>query len=148
MSTDHDRIQELLAGYALRALSGEDAAEADHVLDEHVPACEDCRATLAAFDGVTADLALATDPVSPPELLLARLHRDMEPRRSPRAWQAGRIVAVAASVVLIVGVTGLALTRGAAPSRSPTRSTTGASAGARSRPPGWTGWRSRGPMCR
>ena len=112
MSTDHDRIQELLAGYALRALSGEDAAEADHVLDEHVPACEDCRATLAAFDGVTADLALATDPVSPPELLLARLHRDMEPRRSPRAWQAGRIVAVAASVVLIVGVTGLALTRG------------------------------------
>ena len=112
MSTDHDQIQELLAGYALRALSGEDAAEAERVLDEHVPACEDCRATLAAFEGVTADLAMATDPVAPPELLLARLHRDMEPRRAQRTWQAGRVVAVAASVVLIVGVTGLALTRG------------------------------------
>lgn len=112
MSTDHDQIHELLAGYALRALSGEDAAEAERLLDHHVPDCEDCRATLTAFDGVTADLALATEPVPPPDLLLARLHRDMEPRRAQRLWQPSRIVAVAASVVLIVGVTGLALTRG------------------------------------
>ncbi|HYJ60914.1 MAG TPA: anti-sigma factor [Actinomycetota bacterium] len=115
MSTDHDHIQELLAGHALRALSGEDAAEAARALDEHVPACEDCRRTLAAFDETAADLALATPPVAPPDLLLARLHRDMAPRRAARSWHPGRVMAVAASVVLVVGVTGLALTRGGGP---------------------------------
>ena len=43
----YDRIDELLAGYALRSLSGEDAAEADRVLSEHVPAATRCRETLA-----------------------------------------------------------------------------------------------------
>lgn len=111
--TDHDQIQELLAGYALRALSGPDAAAAERALDEHVPGCEDCRRTLEAFGAVTADLAFATPAETPPDLLLARLHREMTPRRGPaRAWQTGRIAAVAASVVLIAGVAGLALTRG------------------------------------
>jgi hypothetical protein len=109
---DHEAIQELLAGYALRSLSGEDAAAAERALDEHVPACDDCRRSLDAFDAVAADLALATEPVAPPELLLARLHRDMEPRRrAGRSWNTGKVVAVAASIILVAGVSGLVLSR-------------------------------------
>ena len=37
MTEDHERIDELLAGYVLLSLSGEDAAEADRVLIDHVP---------------------------------------------------------------------------------------------------------------
>jgi hypothetical protein len=111
--TDHERIEELLAGYALRSLSGADAAAAEQALSEHVPGCEDCRRTLTAFDAVAGDLALSITPEAPPELLLARLHREMEPRRGPvRSWNPGRLVAVAASVVLVVAVTGLVVSRG------------------------------------
>ena len=60
MSTlDHDRIDELLAGYVLRSLSGEDAAEADVLLFEHVPACSQCRATLNDFNGTLYNRQLA-----------------------------------------------------------------------------------------
>jgi hypothetical protein len=102
--TDHDRYEELLAGYVLRALSGPDAEEADALLADHVPDCGDCRTTLASFHAVSADLGLAADPLDPPETLLPQLHRELEPReRRPRALTA---VAVAASVVAIVGLTG------------------------------------------
>jgi hypothetical protein len=111
--TEHERIEELLAGYTLRSLTGEDAAAAEQALTEHVPGCEDCRRTLTAFDAVAGDLALSVPPEAPPELLLARLHREMEPRRGPvRSWNPGRLVAVAASVVLVVAVTGLVVSRG------------------------------------
>jgi hypothetical protein len=102
--TDHERIEELLAGYVLRSLSGEDAAEADRMLTDHVPDCAGCRETLIAFQAVSADLALVTDPVDPPEMVLARLHRELEPReRRPRTVAA---LAVAASVVAVIGLTG------------------------------------------
>lgn len=104
----HDRVEELLAGYALRALSGEDAAEADRVLAEHVPGCDRCRATLFAFTDVTADLALAADPIDPPETLLPRLHRELEPR-ARRA--VGRWAGVAAGVAVVVA-SGLTLSQG------------------------------------
>ena len=39
MNEDHVRIQELMAGYVLDGLSGEDAVEADRLLSEHVPSC-------------------------------------------------------------------------------------------------------------
>jgi len=113
---DHDEMQELLAGYVLRSLSGDDAAEADRILSEHVPGCADCRATLDAFQAVAGDLALDAPPVSPPDTLRARLGRELEPRgrtgRGLAGWNAGRIVAVAASVVVVVGVGAVALTRG------------------------------------
>jgi anti-sigma-K factor RskA len=114
--TDHQAIDELLAGYALRSLSGPDAREAERLLTEHVPACATCRDTLAAFGAVAADLALAAPGVSPPDTLLPRLHRSLGPRggRTGRAlvWSPGRIVAAAASVVLVVGLGGIALTGG------------------------------------
>lgn len=102
--TDHERYEELLAGYVLRALTGREAEEADLLLTDHVPDCVDCRATLSAFHAVSADLALAADPLEPPDTLLPQLHRELEPReRRPRSLTA---VAVAASVVAIVGLTG------------------------------------------
>jgi anti-sigma-K factor RskA len=104
----HERIDELLAGYALGALSGEDAAETDRLLAEHVPGCARCRATLLAFSDTAAELGLVPEPLDPPDLLLARLHREMEPRgRRPVARWTG----VAAGVAIAVVGAGLALSQ-------------------------------------
>jgi len=108
---DHERIEELLAGYALRSLDGPDADEADRLLADHVPTCLTCRRSIADFREVTGDLALAPDPVQVPDLLLPQIHRAMDdtPRASrsrfPTTW-----VAAAASVVALVAMGGLSLT--------------------------------------
>ena len=78
VTEDHERIEELLAGYALLSLEGEDAAEADRLLSEHVPGCARCRRTLADFQTLSGDLALAAPPADPPETLLPRIHRAMD----------------------------------------------------------------------
>ena len=109
MTETHEAIEELLAGYVLRSLSGEDAERADHLLSDHVPHCPACRDSLAMFQGVTADLALDASPIQPPDTLLPRLHRDLgdqDRRRRPVA-----VFAVAASVVAVVGFAGLAVTQ-------------------------------------
>ena len=112
MTDRHAETQELLAGYVLQSLSGEDAVEADRLLTEHLPGCSECRMMLDAFQAVVGELALDAEPVAPPEPLLPRIHREMEPRgRSGARWTPGRLVAAAASVVLVVGVGGLALTQ-------------------------------------
>ena len=102
--THHDRYEELLAGYALRALSGPDAAEADRLLIDHVPDCRECRETLTAFHAISADLALGAPPLEPPDTLLPQLHRELEPRE--RRSRALTTLAVAASVVALIGLTG------------------------------------------
>jgi anti-sigma-K factor RskA len=108
----HDEMHELLAGYVLRSLSGEDAAEADRILIDHVPGCEGCRATLDAFQAVAGELALDAHPLAPPDTLRVRLGRELEPRtRLSGRWSSWRIVAFAASVVLVVGIGGLVLTQ-------------------------------------
>ena len=110
MTEDHESIEELLAGYVLRSLSGEDATRADHLLSDHVRFCPTCRDSLVVFQGVTADLGLDATPVAPPETLLPRLHRDLGSqggRRRPVA-----IFAVAASVVAVVGLAGLTVSQG------------------------------------
>jgi len=94
----------------LRSLSGPDAAEADRLLADHVPGCSVCRETLAGFQSLTADLAFAGGSVAPPETLLPRLHRELEPvdrRRHPV-----QLFAVAAGVVAVVGLAGLAVSQG------------------------------------
>lgn len=109
MTETHEDIEELLAGYVLRSLSGEDAVRADHLLSDHVPHCPACRDSLAVFQAVTADLALEVTAIQPPDTLLPRLHRDLgaqDRRRRPVA-----IFAVAASVVAVVGFAGLAVTQ-------------------------------------
>ncbi len=109
MSDGHDQIDELLAGYVLRSLSGEDAARADRLLTDHVPGCAQCHETLAAFQSVAGDLALAAAPMAAPDTFLPRLHREMEPtarRRRPL-----QMFAVAASVVVVAGLAGLTVTQ-------------------------------------
>lgn len=108
MTDEHERIEELLAGYALLSLSGEDAVEADRLLADHVPGCLSCRRTLADLRAVVGDLALAAGGVAPPDLVLARIHRGIEEvpvgsRRSRR----GSLLALAASVVALVTMGGL-----------------------------------------
>jgi hypothetical protein len=113
VTEDHERIDELLAGYALLSLEGDDAAEADRLLSEHVPGCARCRRTLADFQALSGDLALASAPADPPETMLPRIHRAMDEvplqGRRPRR---GALVAVAASAVALVAMGGLSLVLG------------------------------------
>src|SRR5437762_4613633 len=107
----HGDIEELLAGYVLRSLSGEDAAEADRLLTEHVPTCTTCRDALAGFQRVAGDLAFEAAPIDPPELLLPRIHRELEVpqrRRRPRVF----VVGAAASIVAVIGLAGIAINQG------------------------------------
>lgn len=108
-TTDHERIEELLAGYVLWSLAGDDATEADRLLGDHVPGCEECRETLAAFQEVSAELAWDATPIDPPETLLPRLHRQLDDRTRRRRPMA--TLAVAASVAAVVGLGGLALSQ-------------------------------------
>jgi hypothetical protein len=110
VTTDHDENDELLAGYALRSFTDEDAARADRLLADHVPGCDACRTTLAAFHELTADLALDVEPVAPPETLLPRLHRELG--QQPARRRSLQIVAVAAGVAAVVGLAGLSLNQG------------------------------------
>ena len=125
MTEDHERIDELLAGYALLSLSGEEAADADRILVDHVPSCATCRATLSEFQAVSSDLALAAPPVDPPETLLPRLHHAMDEvplaSRTPRR---GALIAVAASAVALVAMGGLSLVLGNRLSNAETRTGT------------------------
>jgi hypothetical protein len=111
VALDHDRIEELLAGYALLSLSGEDADEADRLLAEHVPSCLDCRQTIIDLQILTGDLALGADPVPPPDLVIARIHRGLDDVPvTPRRARRGTFVALAASVVALVAMGGLSFT--------------------------------------
>jgi hypothetical protein len=104
---DHEEIEALLAGYALRSLSGEDAVLADRLLAEHVPGCFSCRGTLDAFLAVASDLALEPAPLDPPHTLLPRLHHDLVQKRRRVPF-----TAVAASVAILVLLSGFAVTEG------------------------------------
>ncbi|HET9671586.1 MAG TPA: hypothetical protein VFQ40_01900, partial [Actinomycetota bacterium] len=105
---EHERIEELLAGYVLRSLSGDDAVEVDRLLSAHVPTCVACRRLLLDLTATVADLALAVEPIPPPETLLPRLHRELEPRgRRPTGRWAG-----AAAIAAVVVVAGVAFSQG------------------------------------
>jgi hypothetical protein len=123
MVDSHEWIEELLAGYALRGLSGEDAVVADRLLSEHVPLCPICRDTLAAFQGVAGEMALAPTPVRPPDLLLQRMHDSLADsplrrRRPVSLW------AVAASFVAVLGLAGWNVTLGLRANHAEDRATT------------------------
>jgi hypothetical protein len=109
VTEDHDAIEELLAGYVLRSLSGPDAAAADRLLSDHVPSCGGCRRTLEDFQRLASDVGLAVDPSRPPETLLPRLHRQLEPRSQRRRPM--RIFAVAAGIAAFVGLAGLSVSQ-------------------------------------
>lgn len=105
MSPDHEQIDELLAGYLLQALSGEDAAEADRLLATHVPSCLRCRTTLQELQDLTGDLALIATPVAPPETLLPSVRRRTGKSGSTRS-KPFFAYAAAAMLVVVIGLTG------------------------------------------
>jgi len=116
---DHDRIEELLAGYVLLGLSGEDATRADRLLSEHVPSCPLCRETMAGFQAVVGELGLATCPARPPDLLLPRIRRSAEQvpvRRRRRA----SLAAVTAGVAALMGLGAFSMSIGSRMSRAET----------------------------
>lgn len=110
---DHERIEELLAGHALRSLSGADAEAADRILAEHVPTCPLCRETLAGFQAVAGDLALHEPPTEPPDLLLPRLREGIdEPPAAPRRRRVALLTSAAAIAALVaMGTWGIVLDR-------------------------------------
>jgi hypothetical protein len=117
MNEDHDRIEELLAGYVLLGLSGEDAVEADRLLSEHVPSCHQCRDAMAGFQTVAGDLALAVSPAQPPDLLLPRIRRGVA-ETPVRGRHRASLVAVAAGVAALVALAGLSISLGDRVSRT------------------------------
>jgi hypothetical protein len=121
VDTEHDRIEELLAGYVVDALSGEDADEADRLLSEHVPTCPSCRSTLGEYRAVAGELALAAEPLAPPETLLPRLHREIGPLSSRR--RPTTVAVATASIVAVVGLAGLAMSQGIRATNADERST-------------------------
>lgn len=104
---DHERIEELLAGHALHTLSEQDAAEADLVLANHVPTCPTCLRTVSDFQKVTGELALAADPVSPPDLVLGRIHRGIGQIPGVPLRRGPFVAALAVGVVALVAMGGL-----------------------------------------
>ncbi len=109
MNDDHDAIDELLAGYVLRSVSGADAAEADRLLSEHVPGCGACREALDDFQRLSADLGVGAEPLAPPETLLPRLHRELEPQAPRRRPM--QVFAVAAGIAVVVGLAGATISQ-------------------------------------
>jgi hypothetical protein len=105
--TEHDeRIEELLAGFALGSLDRADEAEAEVALAEHVPSCAVCRGLLADFQSVAGELALAAAPSEPSAMLEARVRRSIDGAPS-RRWSRGRalLAGSAAVLVLVLGAT-------------------------------------------
>jgi len=68
MTDTHDRFDELVAAYALGAI---DPVERP-AFEVHLATCERCQRELAELSRVTVGLALAVEPVSPPDSLKAR----------------------------------------------------------------------------
>ena len=101
MTDDHENVQELLAGHALRALDVEEARRVEELMASHVPGCAACRSALESFLAVAGELALAASPRTPPETLRARLRRDL--RAQPRL----RWIPVSAAGVAVAITVGL-----------------------------------------
>jgi hypothetical protein len=107
MTEDHERIEELLAGHAIGALDGEDRAQADRLLTEHVPTCLACQASLSESLMVSGDLALAAPPVEPPEMLWRRLRKQVLAPPAPRRRRS--ILTWSSAITAAAAVVGLAV---------------------------------------
>lgn len=117
MTREHERELELLAGHALSALGAEEEAEAERLLAEHVPGCGTCRDAVDDLQAVVGELALAARPVDPPELLFARIRREIrEGDRRPRRGLG--LVAAAVGITALVGMAGLSASLGSRATRA------------------------------
>lgn len=67
--TGHEVFDELVAGYALDALSGDDRRR----VEQHLATCVECRTTLGELRRVSAGIGLSVEPIEPPDALRARV---------------------------------------------------------------------------
>jgi len=136
--SQHERMVEELAGYALGALAPEEAA----ALEGHLRSCERCRAELAWLRPAVEVLSASVEPREPPGRLRRRV---LEQARAEASAQGGRLrwrrigalrpayaLAALAASVLVAGVAGYEL-RGSGPqaTTTPARVTGLASPGTR-----------------
>jgi Anti-sigma-K factor rskA len=99
---DHERVQELLAGFALHALDPEQLREAEGLRATHLPGCDECRKALATFEAAAGEMGLAAGSKAPPRLLQRRLRRDLAGGHRSRRWVA--YLPAAAGVVVAGGL--------------------------------------------
>jgi hypothetical protein len=103
---DHEPYEELLAGYVLHTLSGQDIEAAERLVTDHLPDCERCRATLSAFQEISGELALGTPARQPPDLVWPRIRREVRARRFLPVRRLSGPWATAAVAVALVGMIG------------------------------------------
>jgi len=106
VSTEHDRLRDLLGPYVLGGLDAVDRAQ----IDTHLATCPSCRDELAAYAGLPALLRLADAPASstaqdPDDDALARTLDTVRHRRRRHRRLAVLGSAAAAVVVLGLGAT-------------------------------------------
>lgn len=100
----HEELAELLPAYVLDALNPEEARR----VEAHLQTCEICRRDLGAFRQTTAELAVATAPMSPPSQVRTRIMSAIRPPAQvlslTRSWAVG-VAAAAAAVVIVAALT-------------------------------------------
>ena len=103
MSSDHDRLRQLLGPYVLGGLDAADRSR----LDSHLGTCPTCREELAAYAGLPSLLRLGDGPGLNPTArmddgALARAVASLRQERSHRRRLA--LLAAAAAAVLVLGL--------------------------------------------
>lgn len=102
MNVDHERVQELLAGFVLHALDPDQLRETEDLRATHLPGCDACREAMEAFEAAAGELGLAAGSRTPPKLLERRLRRQLEAPRTGRRWVA--LLPAATSVAVAAGL--------------------------------------------
>ena len=102
--TDHSpHHEELLAGYALDALDGDDLRE----MEEHLATgCEECRRQLDLWRGDLEELAVSLPPAAPSPETRRSLLRRVEASRRRTLLRRGAVSALAAAAMLALLVWG------------------------------------------
>ncbi len=102
--SEHERVQELAAAYALGALTPSERED----LDAHLAECEECLRETVAFQAVGDALARSVTPLAAPPELRARIVAAATDRPqavvSRRQWGGWAIGIAAAAVAVAVGV--------------------------------------------
>ncbi len=101
MSSEHEIVQEALAGYALHALDDDELSAMEALMSSHLPHCLECTRALESFQAVAGELGLAPDPRPAPRIMQSRIKREVESHRRPR-WIAGAVAS--AAIVALAGI--------------------------------------------
>jgi anti-sigma-K factor RskA len=144
---EHDAYNELTAGYALDALDDDET----RAYEEHLAGCTICQDNLAALSGTMVQLAFAAPPVDPPPALRERILAAARAERQspapaappvpavpetnvvpfrPRRWEPSTrtsiaaVVAIAACLVIGLGIWNVSLSNQLDNARSASAPTT------------------------